>query len=83
MECLKAVQRHYVHFPKATRLRIEAWVQKIAAGAMSNGNDCFALHRHRYASLLMHQCMKRTLSDPFDKPPPGTNALLRNASPSA
>jgi hypothetical protein len=81
IESLKSVQRHYVHFPKATRLRIEAWVEKITAGAVS-GNDSFALHRHRYASLLMHQCMKRALSDPFDKPPPGNYCFENRAGDS-
>jgi hypothetical protein len=64
---LHEIERYYMEFSKAVRIRIEKWVQKLS---LTGHNLTWKKHRNAYAKLLLHMVLNRDISGPFVSLPP-------------
>lgn len=68
--CLVEIERSYLVLPKAARIRVERWVEKLAS---TGNNPIWRKHRNEYAKLLLNMIIARNLEAPFNvSPPEGT-----------
>lgn len=67
-DCIKEIESNYVSFPKANRIRIEKWVEKLVTS--SDSNPKWRRHRDLYARLLLSMVISKRLDDPFTQLPP-------------
>lgn len=69
LKYLTEIEKAYLVLPKALRIRVEAWVEKLAS---TGSNNVWKKHRNAYARLLLNMVFNRCLEDPFHvKPPDG------------
>lgn len=65
--CLSEIEKSYLVLPKAARIRVERWVEKL----VSTGNNAtWKKHRNEYARLLLNMVIARNLEAPFHVMPP-------------
>lgn len=67
-ECIKEIESNYVSFPKASRIRIEKWVEKLVIS--SDANPKWRRHRDLYARYLLSMVISKRLDEPFSQLPP-------------
>ena len=65
--CLSEIEKSYLVLPKTSRIRVERWVEKLAA---TGNNPVWKRHRNDYAKLLLTMVSNRTLNAPFNAIPP-------------
>ena len=64
---LSEIERIYIALPKAVRIRVERWVDKLVSVGY---NDIWKRHRNSYAKLLLNMIVNRNLESPFNVFPP-------------
>ena len=64
---LHEIERYYMDFSKANRIRVEKWAEKLA---LTGHNLTWKRQRNAYAKLLLHMILNRDLSAPFSSLPP-------------
>jgi hypothetical protein len=64
---LLEIERSYLVLPKAARIRVEKWVQKLVA---IGNNAVWKKQRNDYAKLLLNMIVIRNLEAPFNQMPP-------------
>lgn len=64
--CLAEMEKSYLVLPKATRIRVERWVQKLVS---TGNNPTWKKHRNEYAKLLLSMIVARNLEAPFNVMP--------------
>ena len=62
VSAVKEIEASYGGLPKASRLRVEKWVERLVTSA---GNEAWARHRNAYAKLLLGQVLAKKLEEPF------------------
>ena len=67
LSVVKEIEQQYVSLPKAWRLRVEKWVERLVT---SGGNASWARHRNAWARLLLVQVLAKKLEEPFLTQPP-------------
>ena len=80
LKCLEEIMHTYTCLDKQGRVRVEQWVQKLAAvplsapisakGSSTHYNIVWKKHRNAYAKLLLNMVASRHLSPPFSNLPP-------------
>ena len=60
------IEALYKDFPKALRIRIERWVERLVN---SGSNPAFTSHRNAYTKLLLSMVRQSRFSEPFHKMP--------------
>ncbi len=61
-DCLREIERNYLHLSKQLRIRVEKWVEKLVS---TGNNEVWRKHRNAYAKLLLNMVIGKNLSDPF------------------
>ena len=64
--CLAEIEKSYLVLPKAARIRVERWVQKLVS---TGNNPTWKKHRNEYARLLLSMIVARNLEAPFNAMP--------------
>jgi hypothetical protein len=64
---LAEIQKAYVVLPKALRIRVERWIEKLAT---TGNNPVWKKQRNAYAKLLLSMVVSRHLEAPFNVLPP-------------
>lgn len=67
LQSLKEIEKTYTTLPKALRIRIERWVDKLS---VCGTNQVWKRHRNLYVKLLLNQVVGQNLSEPFHELPP-------------
>jgi len=67
-DCIKEIESNYVSFPKAHRIRIERWIEKLVTS--SDLNPKWRRHRDLYARFLLSMVISKRLDEPFTQFPP-------------
>jgi len=67
LSVVKEIEQQYVSLPKAWRLRVEKWVERLVT---SGGNASWTRHRNAWVRLLLVQVLAKKLEDPFLTQPP-------------
>jgi len=67
LSILHEIERYYMEFSKAIRVRVEKWVEKLS---LTGHNYTWRKHRNAYAKLLLNMILNRELSEPFNSLPP-------------
>lgn len=65
--CLAEIEKSYLVLPKAARIRVERWVEKLVS---TGNNPTWKKHRNDYARLLLNMVIARNLEAPFNVMPP-------------
>ena len=67
LKYLTEIERAYLVLPKALRIRVENWVEKLTA---TGTNPIWKRHRNAYCRLLLNMVLARNLEEPFHTNPP-------------
>lgn len=68
VDSLKEIEHSYVNLPKAVRIIVEKWIEKLAIS--SDSNIVWKRHRNYYVKLLLGMVVGKSITDPFNHPPP-------------
>jgi len=64
---LSEIEKSYLALPKAARIRVERWVEKLVT---TGNNPIWKKHRNEYAKLLLNMVISKNLESPFNSMPP-------------
>lgn len=67
LKCLREIEKAYLVLPKAQRIRVEKWIEKLV---LTGNNPTWRKHRNAYTRLLLNQVIAKHLTEPFNIIPP-------------